>query len=335
MNEQAFLDALAKYAPSIRQAFIDAVQDVTDNAVLARVVEALERGDIDTAWRALGVQQSVFNRLVNAITTVFDKHAATIMSFIPQRTQEGIKMRFDVRDPEAERWLREQSGALITNITDDMRAVVQNVATNGMAEGRNPRQTALDIVGRVNRATGRREGGALGLTTQGEEWSRAARQRLLSLDEGYFGLELRDKRFDATVRTAIETGRPLPLATVEKLVDRYRSNALRHRGEQIARTETLAAMNRSEYEATRQAMAQSDFPAEATRKVWKTASDDRVRHTHAALHNTSVAFDAPFVTPSGARLLHPGDTSLGATGKEIIGCRCRVFYDTNWLYGLE
>lgn len=335
MNETAFLEALARYAPEVQRAFIAAVQDVTDNAVLARVVEALEKGDTDAAWRALGVQQSVFNRFVSGLTAVFDQHAATIMASIPARTQQGVKMRFDIRDPEAERWLREQSGTLITNVTNDMRETVRLTAAEGAAQGRNPRSTALDIIGRINTSTGHREGGTIGLTLQQEEWSRSVRARLVGLDEAYFTMELRDKRFDRTVADAIEQQKPLPADTVQKLVDRYRAKALLHRGEQIARTETLSAMNRSEYESVRQAMAQSDFPFEATTKVWKTASDNRVRHTHAALHNQRKRFDEPFETPQGNRMMHPGDTSLGAPASEIIACRCRVSYDTNWLYGLE
>ena len=335
MNETAFLEALARYSPEVRSAFIAAVQDVTDNAVLARVVEALEAGDVDRAWRSLGVQQSVFNRLASALTSVFERHAATAMAFIPQRTVEGIKVRFNIRDPEAERWLREQSSTLVTRVTEEMRENVRAVATEGLAQGRNPRSTALDIIGRLDPSTGHREGGVVGLTTQQEQWSRSLRENLMSLSDGYFDMELRDKRFDATVAEAIRTGKPLPADTVQKLVDRYRANALRHRGEQIARTETLTAMNRAEYESVRQAMAQGDHPPEATTKVWKTASDGRVRHTHAALHNVRVPFREAFVTPRGNRMMHPGDTSLGAPGAEVIACRCRVFYDTDWTYGVR
>lgn len=335
VNEAAFLEALAKYAPSVRQAFIDAVQDITDNAVLEKVVEALERGDTETAWRTLGVQQSVFSRIASALTATFEQHAMSIMAALPERTREGIKMRFNIRDPIAEEWLRNQSSTLITNVTEDMRSVAQTTMTDGLAQGRNPRKTALDLIGRYDASTGHREGGVLGLTVQQEQWSRAARARLVALDEGYFTLELRDKRFDSVVRTAIRDGKPLPDATIERMIDRYRANALRHRGEQIARTETLASLNHSEYESVRQALAQSDLPMEATTKRWKTARDDRVRHSHEALHNVSVPFDEPFVTPYGSRMMHPGDATLGAQGRDIIGCRCRVAYETNWFYGVK
>lgn len=335
MNEAAFLETLARYAPEVQRAFVAAVQDVTDNAVLARVVEALEAGDVDRAWRALGVQQTVFNRFVASLATVFEQHAASMMVFIPQRTSEGIMRRFNIRDPEAERWLREQSSTLITSVTEDMRENVRTVATEGLAAGRNPRSTALDLIGRINPVTGHREGGVVGLTPGQERAARNVQDRLLRLDETYLTMELRDKRFDRTVAAAIRDGKPLPADTVQKLVDRYRANALRFRGEQIARTETLTAMNRAEYETTRQAMAQGGPPPEATVKIWKTASDQRVRHTHRGMQGQTVPFDQPFVTPDGHRMLHPGDQSLGAPASEVIACRCRAQYKTNWLYGLE
>jgi len=49
-----------------------------------------------------------------------------------------------------------------------------------------------------------------------------------------------------------------------------------------------------------------------------------------------VGIEEAFVSPvTGARLLHPGDTTLGATGKDVIACRCRIRYDIRWGAGLK
>lgn len=344
MNEQAFLDALARFSPAVRQAFIDAVQDITDNAILAQVVEALEAGDADRAWRALGYNPSIWNRFVATLTATFEHGATMAMQVLPKYATgpDGVKsmLRFNIRDREAERWLQEESGTLITRIENEMRTSVRNTMQAGLAEGRNPRSTALDIIGRVDPSTGKREGGVLGLGEREEYWSRSTRTKLLTLDESYFDLDLRDKRFDATVRKAIETGKPLPAATVDKLVDRYRANALRFRGEQIARTETLAALNRSEFEAVRQSQAQTGLPAAAFTKEWDDAGDSKVRHSHRELGRLGpIQFDQPFVSPvTGAMMMHPGDTSLitdpNLAARERIGCRCRVKYRTNFGYNV-
>lgn len=334
------LDALfEKLAPQIAAAFREAVQDVVDNAILRQVVDAVEANDFERAWRALGYSPPVFNRLVLSIQEGFmSAGIATMQSFpryIPTATGEKVPLRFDIRDPRAEQWLRDQSSSLITGIEDDMRNSVRNTLVVGMEEGRNPRSVALDIVGRLNQQTGKREGGVIGLGAREETWSRSARVKLSTLDETYFDLALRDKRFDTTVRRAIERGEKLPPDVVIKLVDRYRANALRHRGETVGRTEALAALNRSEYVATKQAFETGNIPQSAVKRIWDDAGDRRVRPEHHAMHGQSVGLDEAFVSPTGARMMHPGDTSLGASGKDVIGCRCKVRTEVDWTVGLK
>ncbi len=82
----------------------------------------------------------------------------------------------------------------------------------GQLEGNNPRVTALDIVGRIDPVTKKRVGGVIGLTNNQEQWVANGRRYLEQLDSKYFNLELRDKRFDGTVKKAIEAGKPLPAA---------------------------------------------------------------------------------------------------------------------------
>ncbi len=323
------LDALLdSQPPLIAAAFRAAIADVVDNVILAQVVEAIERNDVEAAWRAIGYSPAAMNPFALALQQVFTQGgvmmAATFPKFIPAANGVKSVFRFDIRDPEAERWLREKSSEMITNIEQDMRINVRDTLTSGMEAGRNPRSVALDIVGRLNPQTGKREGGVIGLSDQQETWSRSARAKLLTLDASYFDLSLRDKRFDATVQKAIDTGKPLPVDVVDKLVSRYRANALRYRGEQIGRTEALAALNRSEYESVRQAVAQGSTPASAVERVWDSAGDRRVRSSHRAMDGQRVGLEEAFTTPSGQKLMHPGDASMGASGAEIIACRCRV-----------
>jgi hypothetical protein len=44
-----------------------------------------------------------------------------------------------------------------------------------------------------------------------------------------------------------------------------------------------------------------------------------------------ILFDEPFVSPSGDRLMFPGDRSLGASADETVQCRCRVEYRVDWI----
>lgn len=333
MNLERFL---AQYSPEVARAFMAAIREITDDALLQQVMEAVERNDADAAFRALGFSPSTFNPMAASLRRAFEAGAMAMLATFPKYLagSDGIKtkVRFNIRDPRAEEWLLNQSGTLISNIEQDARVAVRNTMQAGLQDGRNPRNVALDIVGRYNRETGHREGGVVGLGQREEMWSRSARTKLLTLDESYFELSLRDKRFDRTVRAAIDAGKPLPVEVVDKLVDRYRDNALRHRGETIGRTETLHALNRSEWLSVRQAYETGDIPPSAVKRIWKTARDDRVRHSHAQMHNQEVhGFEEPFVSPvTGARMLHPGDTTLGATGKDVIACRCHIQYVTDF-----
>ncbi len=94
----------------------------------------------------------------------------------------------------------------------------------------NPRTTALDLVGRVNRATGQREGGFVGLTTKQAQWVLNAEAQLRNLDPAYFQRELRDKRFDRRIMKAIREGKPLSAADIATITARYRARLLDHRG---------------------------------------------------------------------------------------------------------
>ena len=340
MNEKQFLEALAKFAPALQRAFIEAMQRITDDAILAQLVEAVKAGDAEAAWRAIGYHSSVMNGYIATLSTTFEHGGVMMMASLPKYTADatGTKtaLRFSIRDRRAEEWLAEHSSSLIQQIEDDIRVNVRSTLADGLAAGRNPNSTALDIIGRYNAQTGHREGGIVGLNQQQEGWARSARAKLETLDKSYFNLVLRDKRFDATVQAAIDSGTPLPADTVERLITRYRDRALKYRGEAIGRSETLAALNRSEYESVRQALAQSDLPLAATTKEWDTAGDSDVRHSHAEMDGQKVGIDEPFVSPvTGARMMHPGDTSLGAGAKEIAFCRCRARYRTDFAYGVE
>jgi hypothetical protein len=146
---------------------------------------------------------------------------------------------------------------------------------------------------------------------------------------------LRDKRFDRTVAAAIRDGKPMPRDVVDKIVMRYRDSALRYRGEMIGRTEALQSLNRAEYEATKQAVDMGAVASDHVMREWDSAGDKRVRWSHKMLDGQRVGLDEPFISPSGAKMMHPGDTSLGAGANEVVACRCRVRSVIDWLADLD
>lgn len=324
------------FEPVIKAAFLDAVLDITSRAELGRIVERLERGDIAGAIDAVHLDAAAFRTLDNAIAAAFDGGGASTIGALPKlRDPSGgqFVVRWDARNPRAEAWLRNHSSTLITRITEDQLASVRAALLQGMIDGRNPKAVALDIIGRLNRVSGRREGGILGLSGQQSAFVNAARAELLSGDaalmRNYFTRVRRDRRFDAAVRKAMDAGKGLDAATVNRIVGRYSDRLLQLRGETMARTETMAALNQSGVEAMRQAIDNGAVRADTVTKIWHTARDPKVRDSHATIDRQSVGIDGLF----GNGLAYPGDAAGGAA--ETANCRCWLETKIDFFAGLQ
>jgi len=319
---------LDRYHPVLRAAFLDAIADIRSQVILRLLVERLERSDVQGALDVLNIERAAFGGLEIAIAEVYNAGGIGMAEEMRLHDPEGnrVVFRFGVRNPEAEAWLREHSSRLVTRIVEDQRVGIQLALSEGLMQGQNPRTTALDVVGRINRITGRREGGLIGLTAQQEQFVATARQQLLSGDpaqlRAYLTRERRDKRFDRAVAKAIREGKPLDRETVNRIVGRYADRLLALRGEMLARSETLTALNGARNQAMRQAIAEGKVRAEFVFKTWRATHDGRTRFTHRVLDRQRVQMDEAFVSPSGARLMFPGDPA--APAHEHVGCRCTM-----------
>lgn len=330
--EQKLKLLIDRLTPVVRDAFLLAIADVSDRVILARLVTAVEAGNYTAAFETLGLSNAAMRPLTAALETSFETMGNAVVQSFPRFVR--AQFLFDVRNPRAERWLREQSSSLVTRITEDMRVNVRNVMTTNLEAGNNPRTTALDIIGRMG-PSGKREGGIIGLNQPQERWARNARVELQQLNENYFTRERRDKRFDSVVRKAIAEGKPLDKATIDKLITRYKDKLLQLRGETVARTETIQSLNRAQYESYMQGVDAGMVKRSAVVRVWDTAGDTRVRHSHELMDGQEVGLEEPFKAPDGSLLMFPGDTSLGADAAETINCRCRVKFKTDFLSRLD
>ena len=325
--------------PAVRDLFINAMQDVVDEATLEEMIEAIENNDLETLYQASGFTPVVLNKVIDEIETIYGEAASLTLSEWPKRikTLYGYKRPlFNIRNERVEQDLKKYSSDFVTNITDTVKENLRTTLQEGLARGDNPRQTALNIVGRVNSSTKKREGGIIGLSTNQLRWSNSARRYLENLDEKYFELGLRDKRFDSIVKKAIADGKKLKKEDVDRLVSAYNKKALKYRGDAIARTETMQSINRAEWAAISQNIEEGLIKPEQVRKWWDDTADGRTRLSHIDLgkrynKKNTIAFDEPFVTSTGSKLLYPGDTSLGANPRETIHCRCKAQYNVDFV----
>lgn len=317
---------IRQLAPDIAEAFLAAIAKLVEAISFRRLVAALEAGDVARAVDLVGLEPARFRPLERSVFVAYETGGVDITAGIDRRRRANVQALFNVNEPEAKRWLEGHTTDLIRQITEDQRRLIERELSplrsglDPMVTGQTPQKLALDLVGRVNRATGKREGGILGLTSQQAEWARRYEGELAGVpDAAALSRTLRDKRFDKAIRRAIAEDRPLDAKTRQGAVEAYRNRALRYRAETIAENEAHTVLHQAQQDAWDQAVGRGVVAASRVRRFWITAGDDRVRPHHAAvpgMNEKGVGLKEPFQTPRGPAML-PG-------WRFEAGCRCRV-----------
>jgi len=324
-------------------AFFEAVLQIRSRAQMRQLVAALDAGDIDAAFRSAGMRPGSWTTLTESVRNVYQASGAAVMAAdVPAR----FGAMFDISNPRAEVWISKHSSELITKINADTRASIQTILENGLRAGRGSNSTALDIVGRISKQTGRRTGGIIGLSDPQTKYVAEMRKALSGpLPVGVSGINpagkpvkkfwignngdlqskytLRDKRFDGTIKKAIQAGEKLADADVNRLAGRYSDRLLEARGKTVARTEAQNALHQAAEEAMNQVVDGGWARAEDIIGKWDAFSDLKTRSGHLAMDGQERQHGTPFNNPvTGAFLMHPGDSELGAGPEDIVNCRC-------------
>lgn len=188
----------------------------------------------------------------------------------------------------------------------------------------------------------RRENGMIGLTPQQSEMVLRLRNGLIQADKAevakYLGYKLRNRQYDAVAKrvaaegwdaalAAFNKGRSEPMTKAQlvgRIIDAYKDRALKARADLIAENETLTAMRAGRHEGYRQLLDSGTVRDDQIERSWDAANDKKTRLSHAAMEGQKVVgLSQPFVSPvTGAQMMFPGDTSLGAPTEETIRCRC-------------
>lgn len=333
---RALIDELLKaHEPAIRRAFIEAMQDARSAVDFTAVVNALARGDIAGAMAVIEFSRAFLAPLDQEIARAYYRAGQGFTGLLMASKPRGIavEVRFDPGNPRAAQWLAQHSSTLVTEIVADQRTAIREALEAGMMAGRNPRTVALDVVGRMDTVAKQRVGGVIGLTSQQAQWVEKARAELQSGDpalmERYFRRKLRDKRFDRTVAKAMREGRAAP--DVAKIVTRYSDRMLEYRGKTVALTESLTALSYAQEESARQLLDASGLRPDQIERTWIARLDGKTRDAHIKLNEQKAPLDGFFISPAtGARMKFPRDTSGGASGEDVIRCRCVSSLKVTW-----
>ena len=327
-TRKAFLKLLDDTWPSVRSEFVAAMRQARAGVDMRALEAAIARGDVDAAFRALRFDAADLFKTDTAITAAMIAGGTYQMGAFQHATRRApipsrVVQSFGGRNERAERIALELGSKLVTEVLDDKRVLIAQTIRGGLQAGAGPLRTALDIGGRV--VNGTRQGGLVGLHSTQAEYVQSMRGELTDPDRmaNYFTRTRRDKRFDGIVRRAIADGKPVGQADIDRMAGRYSDRLLALRGETIARTETLKALNAGRQEALDQLIENpnNDVRAEDVVRAWDSTGDGKTRETHATADGQVAAQGVPF-TVGGFQMMYPGDTSLGAPAGETVNCRC-------------
>lgn len=316
----------ARLEPDIRDAFLEALARHVETIDVRALIRALEAGDTRLALELVSIEPARLRPLERQLFVAYETAGMDITVGIDRQRRANVRALFDINEPAAAQWIKGHTTDLIRQITDDQRRLIETAfaplhsGLDPLITGDTPQKLALDLVGRVNRVTGKREGGFLGLTSQQAEWAKNYEAELQGVpDAAALERNLRDRRFDKAIRKAIASDAPLPEKTRQAAINAYRNRALRYRAETIAENEAHAVLVQAQTDAWSQAGARGAVEAQTIRREWITREDARVRPTHAAI---------PGMNKGGVGLKEPFKTPLGPTMQPgwafEPGCRCMV-----------
>ena len=317
---EAALERVAdKLEPRIARAFEESLNNLRGRVSEDRLVELIESGDISAIVNeVLGEQvtrdafQSVSAAIAAAVYSGASAAADIQPSVIGPRGTE-IRFVFNQANPRLAEFAQTQTATRVREISEDVRQVTRDVISEGATRGDNPRTTA------------RRVRESIGLTRKQQGSVQNYRRMLETLDRDALERELRDRRFDSSVRRAIARGEPLPQDKIDRMVERYRSRYIKHRSEVIARTESIKSVQGAQHELIQSYIDEGLIEEDQIRRFWRHTKDNRTRDDHrliASMNPNGVGHNEPFQTPLGP-LMYPGDPN--GLPENIVNCRCSAF----------
>jgi hypothetical protein len=342
-QRRAFAAMIARLDAQLRAALEAGAADLRSGAAWADLLAALERQDIEGAIAALRIEPAAYARYAQAKASAFAEAGALTAATIP--AVGGLPgIRWDMTNPAAEAWIRQNVGQRITEMVSGQVETVRETILTGYQAGRHPHAIALDVGGRV--VNGVRQGGVIGLdaerarrlniVTRGMETAEGVRDLVVIGRDGVPRVRYAVNRAtEQRILRAYNAGGAVSEADRAISVRQYANALLKSRAETVARTETAQAVSGARQEQWRQFMRGRNIPPEAIVKRWLHGGgvkDPRPHHV-AANGMTVRGLDTPFVLENGAVMLHPHDPSGG--GAENINCTCSYEVFVDQTYGLD
>lgn len=297
---------LRRLEPRVRRQFVAAILRARRSRTLDQLAELVVTGRIQEALASVSAASAA--SIADVANVVFVEAGQAVAEAVSRRSD--VIVTFDQTNFRAVRRMQEARLRLIREFTQEQLSATREALRDGIERGANPRQQA-----RVFRES-------IGLTQRQQRAVNNYRRLLREGSSEALTRQLRDRRFDPTVRRAVAGDIALTDAQIDRMVSRYGERFLRFRSEVIARTESLRAVHEGSEESLRQSVDDGTIEPGSVRRAWLTASDARVRDPHAPMHGQTRQVGEPFLSGNGTPLRHPGDPSAPAS--ETVQCRCVV-----------
>lgn len=340
LTPRDLLDQLAEtWEKDVRAAWIAALDKIAarvTSKVFVRIVKMLERHEIQSAIAELGVDEGVFARFEQALVQAYHSGGIATVDAMPVlREPDGAAVHFSwgVRNLPAEQAMRNHAAALVRGATAEMVEGMREVLTDNLSRGQNPRDAGTMLAGKVNRATGKREGGLIGLAPRDMKTVAWIEQGLAEGDpermRQYLGLTRNNKTIAKTVMKALNEGKAIPSDTAKRAALLYANRALKDRADTIAQAETNTALETAKRDAYRQQIDAGKLAAQDVTKKWKrtVSREPRIEHLMMAKQE-AIPFDQMFVLPDGIQCTGPHDPNLPA--KHRVNCKCGTEYSIDF-----
>ncbi len=299
------LDLLNTVEPRLRTALLNAITATKQTLTLELLAELITNGRFEDAIEAAAAAGAI--RLADGSAAIFTLAGSDGSKFLSDILD--VTVGFDQVNERAVDIMRQERLRLIREFSAGQRAATRAALTDGIRRGVNPIEQARNFRG------------SIGLTVKQQQAVERYRTLLEQGSSEAMSRDLRDRRFDPSLRRAIRNGTPLRTDQIDRMVSRYSERMLTFRANTIARTESLRALHLGNHQAYTQAIEQGVIGADDLRRKWVTAGDERVRGSHASLHGTIRGIQETF-PGFGGPLRFPGDPSAPAS--ETINCRCSL-----------
>jgi hypothetical protein len=241
-------------------AFLKAVARTQGAIVLKNVEQAITMGDINGAvelipWDNFSIE---LGQLAVVFKQIFDRAGKKSITFLPKKIE--LQASFNTLNPKSLDYIKDHTGKLIVEITEESRKAVRAIINRAFVEGMHPYESAKYI------------------------------RQIVGLTERQ-GLAVDNLR-----KLLIKQGASANV--IEKQLKSYTKRLLVYRSKNISRTETITAANRGQQSLWVQTADKGLISRVTARRRWITTPDDRLCQWCKSLNGQLVGLEEEFGTAS-------------------------------------